>query len=61
MSDKRSLIIIGVVLAILVVFVYHFSTPEGSVHMAPMITPDDHVQPQHPPVATDSTRIDTAR
>jgi len=36
MSEKKSLIIIGVILAILIVFVYQFSTPKRHMHLAPV-------------------------
>ena len=36
MSDKKSLIIIGVILVVLVVCVYQFSTPKKHMHLAPV-------------------------
>ena len=36
MSEKKSFIIIGVILAILIVFVYQFSTPKRHMHLAPV-------------------------
>ena len=36
MSEKKSLIIIGVILVGLIVFVYQFSTPKKHMHLAPV-------------------------
>jgi len=37
MSEKKSLIIIGVILAALIVFVYHYSVPKPNMHLAPVV------------------------
>ena len=41
MSGKTSFIIVGIVLTILVICVYHYSTPNGPVHLAPMLSTDE--------------------
>jgi hypothetical protein len=40
MSDKKSLIIVGVILVALIVCVYKFSTPHGHMHLAPSVGDD---------------------
>ena len=37
MSGKRSFIIIGILIVVLTVFVYHFSTPDRPMHLAPVV------------------------
>ena len=37
MSGKKSFIIIGIILAALVVFVYHYSVPKPNMHLAPVV------------------------
>jgi hypothetical protein len=36
MSEKKSLIIVGVILAVLIALVYQFSTPKRHMHLAPV-------------------------
>ena len=47
MSGKTSAIIIGIVLTILAISVYHYSAPNGPIHLAPMLGGNevDQVQP----------------
>ena len=54
MSGKKSFIVIGIVLAALIVFVYQFSTPKRNMHLAP-VTGD--IEKSLPPI--DSAKADS--
>jgi len=57
MSEKKSLIIIGILLVAVTVFVYQFSTPKAHMHLAP-VTGD--IEKSLPPKDTSSKSADSA-
>jgi|GEM_PF-6768788 len=59
MSEKKSFIIIGVVLAVLIVFVYQFSTPKDHMHLAPVT--GDNIEKSLPPDTTAKTADSTVK
>ena len=59
MSEKKSFIIIGIILAILVVLVYHYSVPKQNMRLAPVV--GDNIEKSLPAkdtaIKTDSAKV----
>jgi len=58
MSEKKSFIIIGVILVILVVFVYHYSVPKQNMRLAPVV--GDNIEKSLPAKDT-AIKMDSAK
>lgn len=54
MSEKKSFIIIGIVLAVLIVFVYQFSAPNRHMHLAPVTGDIENSLPKDTSAKADS-------